>query len=83
MRSRLSPEQILHLLHERIAPDIADRLGQRQLLRTRLHAILSEAAARQSFGTEDPIGHQLQCGLDNVTMMPMTIAAQPMKIADE
>jgi putative ABC transport system permease protein len=35
--------------------------------------IVSESAARQSFGTQDPIGRQLICGLDNVTAKPMTI----------
>ena len=35
--------------------------------------IVSESAARQSFSGEDPIGRQLLCGLDAVTMKPMTI----------
>jgi predicted permease len=35
--------------------------------------IVSESAARQSFSGEDPIGRQLLCGLDEVTMKPMTI----------
>jgi putative ABC transport system permease protein len=35
--------------------------------------IVSQSAARQSFGAEDPLGRQLVCGLDNITMKPMTI----------
>jgi predicted permease len=35
--------------------------------------IMSESAARQSLQGEDPIGRQLLCGLDDVTMKPMTI----------
>lgn len=35
--------------------------------------IMSESAARQSFPGEDPIGRQLVCGLDDVTIKPMTI----------
>jgi putative ABC transport system permease protein len=35
--------------------------------------IVSESAVRQSFPGEDPIGRQLLCGLDAVTMKPMTI----------
>ncbi len=35
--------------------------------------IVSESAAKQSFGSEDPIGRQLICGLDEWTMKPMTI----------
>jgi predicted permease len=35
--------------------------------------IVSESAARQSLPGEDPIGRQLLCGLDDVTMKPMTI----------
>jgi predicted permease len=35
--------------------------------------IMSESAARQSLQGEDPIGRQLMCGLDEVTMKPMTI----------
>jgi predicted permease len=35
--------------------------------------IMSESAARQSLPGEDPIGRQLQCGLDEATMKPMTI----------
>ena len=35
--------------------------------------IISDSAARQSFPGEDPIGRQLICGLDAVTMKPMTI----------
>ena len=35
--------------------------------------IVSESAARQSFHGEDPVGRQLLCGLDDVTMKPMTI----------
>ena len=35
--------------------------------------IISDSAARQSFPGEDPIGRQLMCGLDAVTMKPMTI----------
>ena len=36
-------------------------------------AIINEALARLSFGNEDPIGRQIQCGLD--TQDPMTIVA--------
>ena len=36
-------------------------------------AIINEALARTSFGNEDPIGRQIQCGLD--TLDPMTIIA--------
>jgi putative ABC transport system permease protein len=36
-------------------------------------AIISEALARQSFGSEDPIGRRIQCGLSQATMEPMTI----------
>jgi putative ABC transport system permease protein len=35
--------------------------------------IVSESAARQSLPGENPIGRQLLCGLDEVTMKPMTI----------
>lgn len=35
--------------------------------------IISESAARQSLPGENPIGRQLLCGLDDVTMKPMTI----------
>jgi putative ABC transport system permease protein len=35
--------------------------------------IVSESAARQSFSGENPVGRQLLCGLDEVTMKPMTI----------
>jgi predicted permease len=35
--------------------------------------ILSESAVRQNFPGEDPIGRQLVCGWDDVTMKPMTI----------
>jgi putative ABC transport system permease protein len=35
--------------------------------------IMSESAVLQSFRGEDPIGRQLLCGLDDVTMKPMTI----------
>jgi putative ABC transport system permease protein len=36
-------------------------------------AIISESMARQAFGSEDPIGRQVFCGLDKWTMQPMTI----------
>ncbi len=35
--------------------------------------IISDSAARQSFSGEDPLGRQLICGLDDVTMKPMTV----------
>jgi len=35
--------------------------------------IMSESAARQGFQGEDPMGRQLLCGLDQVSMKPMTI----------
>ncbi len=35
--------------------------------------ILSESAVRQNFAGEDPIGRQLVCGWDDVTMKPLTI----------
>ncbi len=35
--------------------------------------ILSEAAVKQNFAGEDPIGRQLICGWDDVTAKPMTI----------
>jgi putative ABC transport system permease protein len=35
--------------------------------------IISESVARQNFSGEDPLGRQLQCGLDDVTMKAMTI----------
>ena len=35
--------------------------------------IISESAARQSLPGQNPIGRQLMCGLDEVTMKPMTI----------
>jgi predicted permease len=35
--------------------------------------IVSDSAARQSFPGENPIGRRLICGLDAVTMKPMTI----------
>ncbi len=35
--------------------------------------IVSERVAREIFPGEDPIGHQIQCGLDEITMKPMTI----------
>jgi ABC-type antimicrobial peptide transport system permease subunit len=34
---------------------------------------VSESAARQSFPGEDPLGRQLVCGLDEVTMKSMTV----------
>lgn len=36
---------------------------------TPLVAIVNEALARASFGNEDPIGHRIQCGLDNLQFM--------------
>jgi predicted permease len=35
--------------------------------------IISQALARQSFGNSDPIGRQIQCGLDEATMRWMTV----------
>jgi predicted permease len=35
--------------------------------------IVSASLVRQIFGSEDPIGHQIVCGLDEVTMRPNTI----------
>lgn len=34
-----------------------------------LVAIINEALARASFGTDDPIGRRIQCGLDNLEFM--------------
>jgi putative ABC transport system permease protein len=45
----------------------ADRYGSDPVV------IISEALARQSFPNQDPIGHRLQCGLDNESMTWMTI----------
>ncbi|MES1257508.1 MAG: ABC transporter permease, partial [Acidobacteriota bacterium] len=36
-------------------------------------AIVSAVLVRQIFGAEDPIGRQVVCGLDEVSMKPMTI----------
>lgn len=35
--------------------------------------IVSQALARQSFGNGDPLGRQIQCGLDEATMRWMTV----------
>jgi putative ABC transport system permease protein len=45
----------------------ADRDGSEPVV------IISEAAARQSFPNEDPVGRRIQCGLDNESMRWMTI----------
>jgi len=36
-------------------------------------AIISEALARETFPGEDPIGRRIVCGLDEITLNPMTI----------
>jgi predicted permease len=36
-------------------------------------AVISQTLARQTFGWEDPIGHQIVCGLDEESMQPTTI----------
>jgi putative ABC transport system permease protein len=45
----------------------ADRFGSEPVV------IISEALVRQSFPSQDPIGHRLQCGLDAESMKWMTI----------
>lgn len=35
--------------------------------------IISQSLARQTFGPENPLGHQIVCGLDEASMKPMTI----------
>ncbi len=46
---------------------LADRYGSEPVV------IVSEALARQSFASSDPIGQQLRCGLDELSAKPMTV----------